>query len=133
MAPQGMRVELHGPFTQKVLHVIATNVDRILERGWNTGKPVFHCANCSEGEGLDLQGRVLDYCQNNCCPGCYHCQSWISKDEVVGLCTECIKKREGAIEEDDCSYQCDWYDNGLLEVLDHYGITLKDLKEKLGY
>ena len=133
MTPQGIQIELFGPYTQRVQQVIATNVDRILERAWDKGKPVFHCANCGEGEGLDLQGRVLDYCGNNCCPGCFHCQSWISKDEVRDLCKECIQKRDGAIEEDDCYYQCDWYDNGLLEVLDHYGIVLKDLKEELGY
>ena len=130
---EGVKVELYGPYTDKVLKVISKNVDRILERAWDKGKPVFHCANCGEGEGLDLQGGVLDYCGNNCCPGCFHCQNWISKDEVLDLCKECIQKRDGAIEEDDCCYQCDWYDNGLLEVLDHYHIALKDLKEELGY
>ena len=44
-----------------------------------------------------------------------------------------IKAKEGAIEDDDCVYQCSWTDNGLLEVLDHYGLTVKGLKEQLGY
>ena len=130
--PSGIQVELYGPFTQKVLTVINDNMERLLERGWE-GKPVFHCANCRESEGLDLQGRTWDYCSNNCCPGCFHCGNWIDKSEVVELCKECIQKRDGAIDEEDCYYQCDWYDNGLLEVLNHYGIALKDLKEELGY
>ena len=130
---EGLKIELYGPYTDKVLKVISNNVDRILERAWDKGKPVFHCANCGDGENLDLQGRVMDYCMNSCCPGCFHCLSWISKDEVRDLCKECIQKRDGAIDEEDCYYQCDWYDNGLLEVLDHYGVSLKGLKEELGY
>lgn len=130
--PAGIQVELYGPFTQKVIKVIRDNVDRLLERGWE-GKPVFHCANCGEGEGLDLQGRVVDYCYYNGCPGCFSCGLWIDEAEVVELCSQCIREKEGAVEEDDCMYMCPWYDSGLLEVLDHYDIILKDLKETLGY
>ncbi len=130
--PGGIQVELLKGFSDRVMEIIAKNVDRILERGWE-GRPVLYCANCDESESLDLQGRTWDYCANMCCPGCFHCGSWMDKSDVIKLCSQCILDNEGAIDEDDCAYQCDWYDSGLLEVLDHYGVTLKNLKEQLNY
>lgn len=130
--PDGIQVKLLKGFTDRVLNVVAKNVDKILEKGWD-GRPVFYCANCGEGENLDLQGRTWEYCNNMGCPGCFNCGNWIDESEVVELCTQCIISKEGAIEEDDCIYQCDWYDEGLLQVLDHYGLTVKELKERLGY
>ena len=128
----GLLTELLEAFTNRVLDVIVTNLDKLIERGWE-GRPVVRCANCGSDEELDLQGRIWDYCANMCCPGCWHCNSWIDESEVVELCTQCIQSKEGAIEEDDCIYQCDWNDSGLLEVLDHYGLTVNGLKERLGY
>ena len=125
-------VTLLQSYSDRVMNVVKNNVDKLLEKGWE-GKPRFRCANCSESQSLDLQGRTYDYCSYNYCPGCFTCGLWIKREELVEMCAECIQEKEGAIEEEDCIYNCPNYDNGLLEVMEHYDLTLNDLKEEIGY
>jgi len=125
-------VELLKSYSDRVMNVIAKNVDKLLEKGWE-GKPQFRCANCDESQSLDLQGRVYDYCSYNFCPGCFTCGIWIEKDDLINMCTECITDKDGAIEDEDCVYNCPNYDNGLTEVMDHYDLSLDIIKKDLGY
>ncbi len=55
------------------------------------------------------------------------------EDELKDLCGQCIRDKEGAVTEEDCMYNCPWTDSGMLEVLDHYHINLKDLIESQGF
>jgi len=127
-----LTIELLQSYSDKVMNIVQKNVENFLEQGWE-GDPVFKCANCHESDSLDTMGRAYDYCSYNCCPGCFTCGQWIDKDDVLRMCTECIMESDGAIVEDECSYNCSYYDSSLLEVLDHYDIRLSDLKEELGY
>jgi hypothetical protein len=125
-------VELLKSYSDRVMNVIKNNVDKLLEKGWE-GKPRFRCANCEESQSLDIQGRVYDYCSYNFCPGCFTCGIWIEKDDLINMCTECITDKDGAIEDEDCVYNCPNYDNGLTEVMDHYDLSLDIIKKNLGY
>ncbi len=125
-------VELLKSYTNRVMNVVQKNVEKLLEKGWE-GKPLFRCANCHAEETLDTMGRSYDYCSWNGCPGCFTCGCWIDKEELVELCSECITESKGTVTEEDCIYNCPNCDAGFTEVMDHYNITLRDLKEKLGY
>ncbi|MEE9167913.1 MAG: hypothetical protein V3U24_10705 [Candidatus Neomarinimicrobiota bacterium] len=118
---------------KKVLHAIENNLWRIVDKGLNEGKSVIRCANCENKEWIDLQERMLDWCWQLGCPGCWYCGNWIEKDNLIELCSECIISRGGNITDDDCSSVCPHYDDGLEQVMDHYGITLDRLKMELGY
>ncbi|MBD3340096.1 MAG: hypothetical protein GF353_13360 [Candidatus Lokiarchaeota archaeon] len=67
------------------------------------------------------------------CPGCFDCGEWIDKETLIEFCSECIRNRDGNITEDDCIGLCPHYDNGLLEVMAHYGLSLDVLKRESGY
>ena len=125
-------VELLKSYSDRVMNVIKNNLDRLLEKGWE-GKPRFRCANCNEAESLDLQGRVYDYCSYNFCPGCFSCGEFIKKDDLLEMCTECITEKDGAIDEEECIYNCPNYDAGLTEVMSHYDLNLGDIVKSLGY
>ena len=118
---------------KKVLHAIESNISKIIDKGFDRGKPVIKCANCNNDECVDLQERILDWCWQMGCPGCFYCGSWIEEEYLKELCSECIIERNGKIKEEDCSSLCLNYDDGLVQVRDHYGITLQELKEDLGY
>ncbi|MBT7021981.1 MAG: hypothetical protein HN967_12655 [Candidatus Marinimicrobia bacterium] len=125
-------VELLKSYSDRVMNIIKNNVDKLLEKGFE-GKPRFRCANCNEDQSLDLQGRVYDYCSYNFCPGCFTCGIWIEKDDLINMCTECITEKEGEVEDEDCIYNCPNYDNGLSEAMDHYSLSLQEIKKNLGY
>lgn len=114
--------------TEKVFRSLVHNMDTVL---FNEHQSI-HCANCKE-QGVDKQERLLDYCWQSGCPGCEVCGNYISKEELIEICTECIHEHKGIISEEDCSYRCMYYDNGLEEVRMHYDITLEELKKEAGY
>jgi len=126
-------VNLNEQKTNRILDSISRNIWRMIDRQQMEDKPIICCANCEEAESVDFQERFLDWCWQCGCPGCHVCGDFIAEEEVVSLCTQCIKEHDGKIEEDDCGYLCPNYDNGLLEVLDHYGMTLADVKTLAGY
>ena len=94
--------------------------------------PLVHCANCQDGY-VDSQERLLEYCWERGCPGCRTCGSYIDKEEMISICTECIRDRDGAIREEDCYSICPVYEEGLQEVREHYDLTLDDVKLQAGY
>jgi len=114
--------------TEKIFHSIAGNIDNILY----SDNQIIHCANCKE-QGVDLQERLLDYCWQTGCPGCDVCGSYIDKDELIETCTDCIREHDGLIDEEYCSYQCPYYDDGLEAVRGHYNITLAEMKQDAGF
>ena len=126
-------VELNRQMTERVFKSIAKNIWNIIDKSKIEGKEIVHCANCDESESVDFQMRVLDWCWQTGCPGCEVCGEYISEEEVRDLCSECIKEHNGEITEEDCQCRCPHYDDGLLQVLDHYGLSLEKLIRELGY
>lgn len=118
---------------QKVLQAISKNLWKIVDKGHNEYRSLIKCANCKNNEWLDLHERIIDWCWQMGCPGCFHCQSYIEKEYLLELCNECISERDGRIADDDCQIVCPHYDEGLEHVRYHYGITLEDMKLELGY
>ena len=96
------------------------------------GKEVIHCANCGDSY-LDNQESLMDYCLQMGCYGCSVCGNYIEKEELISLCTTCIRERDGDINDEKCGEVCEHYDYGLKEVRDYYGLSLRKLKEELGY
>jgi len=132
--PDGLvAIELNQQKTQRVFASISKNIWNIIDKSKMEDRELIHCANCHDSESVDFQVRMLDWCWQMGCPGCEVCGEFISEEEVTELCSECIREHEGNISEDDCYCCCPHYDDGLLNVLDHYGITLEKLKVDLGY
>jgi hypothetical protein len=94
-------------------------------------KDLIHCTNCTDGY-VDFQERLLNWCFERGCPGCSTCASYIDKEELLAICTECIRDRNGEIKEDDCSSICPVYEEGFESVRQHYDITLAEIKEEAG-
>jgi len=128
-----LNVSLNQQRTQHILDSISKNIWDMISKSQSDGKEIFFCANCDESESVDLQERLIDYCWQMGCPGCEVCGNYISEEELRDLCTECINERNGEITEEDCMYSCSHFDNGLIDVFNHYDITLEDLKKELGY
>jgi len=126
-------VQLQQSMAERVFDSISKNIWTMIDKAQNEGKEIIRCANCSESETIDLQDRLLDYCWQMGCPGCEVCGSYMPEEEVRELCTDCIKEHDGKITEDDCLMYCPHYDNGLLQVLEHYHLTLENLRKELGY
>jgi hypothetical protein len=127
-----LEVILLKAFTKRVLTVIKHNMDRLVERCYD-GKKSFYCANCDNSDSIDYHERVLDCCWNMGCPGCFYCGNWMEKDYLLETCSNCIQGREGNVDLQYCDYSCPESDNGLEAVRAHYGISLYDIKERLGY
>jgi hypothetical protein len=114
--------------TEKIFHSIAQNIGTVIDNE----NEVINCANC-KNSSVDIQERLLDYCWQTGCPGCDVCGSFIDKDEVIDICIDCLKENDGKIEEEECSYQCAYYDNGLEAARNHHGISFEELKREAGY
>ena len=126
-------VELNQQKTQRVFASISKNIWAIIDKSKMEDREIIHCANCHDSESVDFQVRILDWCWQMGCPGCDICGEYIPEEDVTELCSECIREHDGQVSEDDCQCRCPHYDDGLLNVLDHYGITLEKLKTDLGY
>jgi len=132
--PDGLiAVELNRRLSQRVFTAIAQNIRAIIDTSKMMDREVVHCANCQDGEALDFQERLLDWCWQTGCPGCEVCGEYIPEAEVTAYCAECIHEHEGFVTEDDCHCRCPHHDDGLLGVLEHYGRTLEELIGELGY
>jgi len=128
----GLSVNLEEHQARKVFQAIQTNLERMVDRSIENALGIFKCANCDNGE-LDFHERLLEICLWTGCPGCWWCGEWMDEEEVIELCSECIKSKQGQIDEDDCFNVCPHFDFGLDEVRRHYGLTFKKLKSDLGY
>ena len=129
----GMEIGLDKAKTEKVLSALQRNLYKVLDGGFYRDNPRIHCANCEEGETVDMVERILDVCWNQGCGGCWYCGNFIEKDVLIDTCTDCLVQNEGKINEEDCYYSCPHYDEGLAQVREHYGITLEGLRKQLGY
>ena len=129
----GLVVGLNSDRQKRIEKSLSSNIHRIVDKYHETGKEIVKCSNCEMSEGVDFQERIIDYCWQMGCPGCWHCGEYIDEEEVRSLCIECIREREGNIDEDDCSTICPNYDQGLSEVREHYGMDLEELKREQGY
>ena len=130
---KGLEVSLDRVPTEKILKALALNLHKVLDKGFYEDKPRIACANCGETDYIDLLERVMDTCWNSGCPGCSWCGSYIEKEELVNLCSDCITSKDGEVTTETCECGCPNYDYGLDEVRNHYGITLEGLKQDLGY
>ena len=133
VADSNLVVGLDEGRRERIEKSLTANINRIIDKYHETGKEIVKCANCETAEGVDSQERIIDYCWQMGCPGCWHCGMYLGEDELRSLCTECISDKEGNIAEDDCSTICPHYDFGLTEVREHYSIEFDGLKLELGY
>ncbi len=131
--PGGMEIGLDKVPTTKLLRALQQNLHKVLDKGFLEEKPKISCANCGDNESVDLLERVMDTCWNSGCPGCWWCGQYISEEQVLELCSDCITSKDGEITHETCEYACPHYDYGLDEVRTHYGLTLEGLIQNLGY
>lgn len=129
----GLEVALDEAPTRKLTQALSKNLHRVLDKGFDEDRPRIACANCGEADFVDLLERVMDTCWQSGCPGCWYCGQYIEKEELIEACTDCIVEKNGAITLEDCDYACPNADEGLEGVRAHYGITLEEIKENLGY
>ncbi|MFQ6609614.1 MAG: hypothetical protein ACE5D7_02320 [Fidelibacterota bacterium] len=85
----GIAVKLDEKQTSKILRAIEHNLPDMLGKANDADKTVFECANC-QNSWLDFHQRVIESCVWNGCPGCFHCGNWITEDELIETCSECI-------------------------------------------
>ena len=130
---RGLVVGLNRNRQKKIEKSLSSNIYRIVDKYHETGREIVKCSNCEMAEGVDFQERILDYCFQMGCPGCWHCGMYIEEEEVRSICSECIREKQGRISEDDCSTICPNYDQGLSQVREHYGLDLEELKRMQGY
>ena len=129
----GLSVSLDELQTKKILKAIENNLINMVDRAIDTEKTVFQCGNCSN-TWIDFHERTIENCLWNGCSGCFHCGNWISEEELLDTCIDCITERKGNVDEDFCdSGLCPVSDFGLREVMDHYGTHLKQIKESIGW
>ncbi len=132
-SPSELEVGLNRDRQKRIEKSLTSNIYSIVDKYHETGKEIVRCSNCEMAEGIDFQERIIDYCWQMGCPGCWHCGMYLDEDEVRSLCSECIRDKGGRIDEDDCSTICPHYDQGLSDVREHYGIELEEIKRSLGY
>jgi len=128
-----LAVRLDEITTQAQLQKLAEQIEPLIDKAIYQDQPVIFCANCRQAHGIDLQERLMDHCRQLGCPGCAVCGHYLPEDEVLDICTRCIQDHNGRISEEDCFSSCPYFPDGLLGVLDHYGHSLADLKQELGY
>ena len=125
--PQGIIIDFDEK-VQRIFKFLSKNMYNLL----NNGREVIFCANCGDSY-LDNQEVLLEYCFQMGCYGCSVCGNYIEKEELISLCTSCIRERDGDIDDEKCTEVCEHYDYGLKEVRDYYEISLKRLKQDIGY
>ena len=130
---RGLVVGLNMERQNRIEKSLSSNIYRIVDKYHETGKEIVKCSNCEMAEGVDFQERIIDYCWQMGCPGCWHCGEYINEEELLSLCRECIREKQGNIDEDECSMICPNYDQGLSDVREHYGLNLDELKREEGY
>ncbi len=123
-----LSVALNKKKSKRILDAISKNIWDMVDKSKMDGKEVFFCANCDESEAVDFQERLIDYCWQMNCPGCEVCGDYIPEADLREMCSQCIEERNGEITEEDCIYSCPNYDYGMIEVFNHYGLTLDDMK-----
>ena len=133
LGPGGLEIGLDKVPTAKLLKALKQNLYKVLDKGIYEDKPRIQCANCGQSESVDMVERVLDTCWNSGCPGCWYCGNFLDEDYVRELCADCIISKDGQVNQEDCEYSCPNSDYGLTEVMAHYGFSLEELKEQLGY
>ena len=129
----GLIVGLNRKREKRIEKSLSSNISSLVDKYHETGKEIVKCSNCKNSEGVDFQERIIDQCWQMGCPGCWHCGEYIDEEEVLSLCRECIREKDGNIDEDDCSIICPHYDQGLSAVREHYGLDLEELKREQGY
>ena len=129
----GLSVGLNRDRQKRIEKSLTSNIHRIVDKYHETGKEIVRCSNCEMSEGIDFQERIIDYCYQMGCPGCWHCGMYVDEEEVISLCTECLRDKQGNIDEEDCLTICPHYDQGLSDVREHYGIDFNEIKRSLGY
>lgn len=117
---------------EQIFNILSRRIWSIVEKGNYNDNPLISCANCGDGY-VDMQERLLDWCNNMGCPGCDVCGNYIDEEELRNLCLPCISEHNGDITEEDCSYHCPYYEDGLGNVRAHYSITMNELKREVGY
>ncbi len=125
-------VEFDKTARERIIPSLQRNMENIINKVYDTDKALIKCANCEEGF-VDMQERLLDYCWQMGCPGCDVCGEYIDEEELRSLCSECITNRNGVVTEEDCYYQCTYYDEGLDNVRRHYNLSMDILKREVGY
>ncbi len=133
MKRDGIEISLNRIPTEKLLKALQRNLHKVVDKAFLEDKPKISCANCGEMDSVDLLERVIDGCWNSGCPGCWWCGQFIDEKEVRELCSNCLIETEGKVDSEHCEYACDFYDYGLGGARDHYGFTLEDLKNDLGF
>ena len=118
--------------TKRILDKVEQNIYQMLMRSYDRSKPLLRCANCGN-TSLDMHDQMLEMCWSSDRPGCSLCLNYIEKDYMIELCTSCIYDKEGKINDDDCSYLCPYYDNGLGAVREYYNLSLDELKRMCGF
>ena len=131
--PGGLEIGLDRVPTEKLLKALQKNLYKVLDKGIYEDKSVIRCGNCGEAESVDIHERAMDACWNSGCPGCWWCGNFIEEKEVRELCSDCLISRNGEVDLETCEYGCPHYDYGLGAVRDHYGFSLEDLKNDLGF
>ena len=133
VTPAGIEIGLDKAKTDKVLQALQRNLYKVLDGGFYRDNPRIKCANCEEGETVDMVERILDVCWNQGCPGCWYCGNFLEKEVVIETCTDCILQNQGQVTEEFCLYSCPEYDEGLAQVREHHGLSLEGLRKQLGY
>ena len=131
-SPSGLLFSLEPNRTKRILSAIENNVYNMLVKSYYQEKPIFRCANC-DNTTLDIHELIIENCYFLECPGCFHCDQWITKEWMIELCSECIRDKQGMVDEDYCSIYCPHFENGMAEVREHYTLSLGDIKRQLGY
>lgn len=119
--------------TNRTLNVIKENMDDLVEKCYDGEDKTFYCANCEGIDTLDYHKNIIESCYHTACLGCFHCQNYIDKSELLEICRECITENNGKVDDEFCDTICPASDFGLREIHHHYDITLHEIKTDLGY
>lgn len=130
---EGVEIGLSKVHSDKLTKALSRNLSRMVERGYDQGRPSIRCANCGESDGVDMHESLINVCWQVGCPGCWWCGEWMEKSDLIETCHNCILDRLGKVDEDVCYNECEHSESGLEQVQNHYGLTLDGLKRDMGY